>query len=167
MKKSQIQQVIREEIKKALNENAPTQLMSIPVVAKAVNDVIHVLKRIDIDGETMQYILREVGMDDQMKSQLSSMNEDDGMAYGEQEAIDELNTNKQLQALLKRIPGFVRMVGLTDDKLMIAFETEEGAIKAADMLDVKLPGPLYQPKPGGPGFLIKIDAKNPAQQSSY
>ena len=35
-----------------------------------VHDIIYMLRDINIDGETMQYILKEVGMEDQMLRQL-------------------------------------------------------------------------------------------------
>ena len=35
-----------------------------------VNEAIKNLKRIDVDGETMQYIIEKLGMDDQMLRQL-------------------------------------------------------------------------------------------------
>ena len=35
-----------------------------------VEDIIDMLKYIDVDGETIQYILEEVGMDDQILKQL-------------------------------------------------------------------------------------------------
>ena len=35
-----------------------------------VKQVIDILRKIDIDGETMQYILNKVGMEDQMLKQL-------------------------------------------------------------------------------------------------
>jgi ribosomal protein S6 len=37
---------------------------------KKVNEVINTLRSIDVDGETMQYILEQVGMTDQMLRQL-------------------------------------------------------------------------------------------------
>ena len=36
----------------------------------SVETVIDILKHMDIDGETMEHILREVGMEDQMLKQL-------------------------------------------------------------------------------------------------
>jgi len=36
----------------------------------AVDNAIQILKRIDIDGETMQYIIEKLGMNDQMLRQL-------------------------------------------------------------------------------------------------
>lgn len=36
----------------------------------AINSVITLLNGIDVDGETMEYIINKVGMRDQMKSQL-------------------------------------------------------------------------------------------------
>jgi hypothetical protein len=38
--------------------------------ADKVKKIIELIKEIDIDGETMQYILEKVGMDEQMYSQL-------------------------------------------------------------------------------------------------
>jgi len=38
--------------------------------AVSVNRVINILREIDVDGETMQYILEKVGMEDQMTRQL-------------------------------------------------------------------------------------------------
>jgi hypothetical protein len=35
-----------------------------------IKDIINKLQIIDVDGETMQYILKEVGMEDQMLKQL-------------------------------------------------------------------------------------------------
>jgi hypothetical protein len=35
-----------------------------------VHEIISMLKEIDVDGETMQYILRHVGMEEQMLRQL-------------------------------------------------------------------------------------------------
>ena len=37
-----------------------------------VETVIDMLKHINVDGETMEYILREVGMEDQMHKQLNT-----------------------------------------------------------------------------------------------
>lgn len=43
-----------------------TYLMSNPETKSKVEMVINILKEIDVDGETMEYILREVGMEEQM-----------------------------------------------------------------------------------------------------
>ena len=52
-----------EEIKTALMEDATADY--------GVNVIINILKDIEIDGETMQYILYRVGMERQMLKQLS------------------------------------------------------------------------------------------------
>ena len=49
-----------------------TQLMSNPETKSKVETVINTLKEIGVDGETMQYILEKVGMDEQMLHQLTS-----------------------------------------------------------------------------------------------
>ena len=43
-----------------------------------VHEIITMLRDIDVDGETMQYILQKVGMEDQMLKQLvGTANEED------------------------------------------------------------------------------------------
>ena len=72
MKKSEFRSLIREEIKKTLKENGP--LMSDPSTKSKVEMVINTLRGIDVDGETMQYILKQVGMEEQMLHQLTGGN---------------------------------------------------------------------------------------------
>lgn len=72
MKKQELRSLIREEIKKTLKENGP--LMSDPSTKSKVEMVINTLRSIDIDGETMQYILKQVGMEEQMLHQLTGGN---------------------------------------------------------------------------------------------
>ena len=69
MKASEFKKLIREEVRRALKEN--TQLMTNPEVKAKVEMVIKTLQSIDIDGETMQYILEKVGMGEQMQHQLT------------------------------------------------------------------------------------------------
>ena len=47
-----------------------TQLMTNPMIESTVESVIATLKHINVDGETMEYILKQVGMDWQMLRQL-------------------------------------------------------------------------------------------------
>jgi hypothetical protein len=47
-----------------------TQLMSNPMIESTVESVIATLKHINVDSETMEYILEQVGMTDQMLRQL-------------------------------------------------------------------------------------------------
>ena len=69
MKTQELRNLIREELQKILKEE--TYLMSDPAVKSKVKMVIKTLKEIEVDGETMQYILKEVGMDEQMLQQLT------------------------------------------------------------------------------------------------
>jgi hypothetical protein len=48
----------------------PTELCKTPQKEEIVKDIIDKLKSIDVDGETMQYIIEQVGMTDQMLRQL-------------------------------------------------------------------------------------------------
>jgi len=69
MKATEFKKLIREEVRKVLKEN--TMLMRDPSVKAKVDAVIGTLKGIDVDGETMQFILKEVGMEEQMQHQLT------------------------------------------------------------------------------------------------
>lgn len=55
-------------LNESLNEN--TVLMQNLDILAQVRDVIQTLKNIEVDGETMEYILHQVGMEDQMANQL-------------------------------------------------------------------------------------------------
>ena len=62
----------RESIfKPNVEEEAPTELCKTPQTHEFVKDIIAKLKVIDVDGETMQYILEQVGMEEQMLRQLA------------------------------------------------------------------------------------------------
>ena len=54
-----------------IKEEPPTSLCKTPQTHEFVKDIIAKLKVIDIDGETMQYILEQVGMGEQMLRQLA------------------------------------------------------------------------------------------------
>lgn len=43
----------------------------LPINDPRVPEIINMLKEIDVDGETMEYIIRQVGLEDQMLKQLS------------------------------------------------------------------------------------------------
>ena len=59
------------EVKK---DEPPTSLCKTPQTHEFVKDIIAKLKVIDVDGETMQYIIEQVGMNDQMLRQLIMSN---------------------------------------------------------------------------------------------
>ena len=66
--------MFKEEFELPKEEVAPTELCKIPQTYEFVKDIIAKLKVIDVDGETMQYILEQVGMTDQMLRQLIMSN---------------------------------------------------------------------------------------------
>jgi hypothetical protein len=69
MSKAILKKLIQEEVRKALNEDTQTSVMrSHPGM---VEEIIEMLKHIDVDGETMEYILDKVGMTEQMQHQLT------------------------------------------------------------------------------------------------
>jgi hypothetical protein len=77
---------VKEEPKK---EEPPTELCKTPQTHEFVKDIIAKLKVIDVDGETMQYILQQVGMEDQMLRQLV-------MSNPESDTKDLLEEKKEL-----------------------------------------------------------------------
>jgi len=58
-----------------------------------INDIINKLRIIKVDGETMQYILEEVGMEDQMLRQLvmSQPIGEVNYIYEERKQLEEFN----------------------------------------------------------------------------
>lgn len=62
-------------------EDTPTQLCSDPTKHEIVNSIISQLKGIEVDGETMEYILRKVGMEEQMLKQLFAQSTNDEIDY--------------------------------------------------------------------------------------
>ena len=55
----------------------------------AVEEVISMLNHMDVDGETMQYILKETGMDHQMLRQLMLTSNIDHVKDFYREALDQ------------------------------------------------------------------------------
>lgn len=62
-------------------DEAPTVLCQTPQINEFVKDIISKLKFIEVDGETMEYILRQVGMQDQMLKQLFAQSTNDEIDY--------------------------------------------------------------------------------------
>lgn len=62
-------------------EDAPTQLCIDPTKHEIVNSIISQLKDIEVDGETMEYILKQVGMDYQVLMQLFAQTTNDEIDY--------------------------------------------------------------------------------------
>ena len=58
-----------------------TALMESSINRTYVKDIINKLQTIDVDGETMQYILKKVGMEDQMLKQLIGTADDYQINY--------------------------------------------------------------------------------------
>jgi hypothetical protein len=63
---------IKQEV--FMTDEAPTMLCQDKQKNDAVKDIIAKLKEIEVDGETMQYILDQVGMSDQIAKQLGLVN---------------------------------------------------------------------------------------------
>ena len=61
--------------------DAPTVLCQTPQTHELVKDIIAKLKAIDVDGETMEYILEQVGMEEQMLKQLFAQSTNDEIDY--------------------------------------------------------------------------------------
>jgi hypothetical protein len=68
---------------------------------KQVEEIIENLRRIDVDGETMQYIIENLGMNDQMLRQLvlSNPQSDTYDLLQEHIRINDYETSKDLNTL--------------------------------------------------------------------
>jgi hypothetical protein len=62
-------------------DKAPTMLCQDESKNSIVQSVISYLRDIEVDGETMEYILRQVGMDEQMLKQLFAQSTNDEIDY--------------------------------------------------------------------------------------
>ena len=71
IRKKEFFDYIDKNYKSKSEMNEGTYLMSNPSIKAKVDKVIEILIGIDVDGETMQYILEAVGMDEQMQHQLT------------------------------------------------------------------------------------------------
>ena len=67
--------------KEMFGEEPPTVLCKTPQTHEFVKDIIAKLKVIDVDGETMEYILKQVGMGEQMLKQLFAQSTNDEIDY--------------------------------------------------------------------------------------
>jgi len=67
--------------KEVFGEEPPTMLCADSDKHKIVNNIISQLKEIDVDGETMEYILKQVGMDEQVLKQLFAQSTNDEIDY--------------------------------------------------------------------------------------
>jgi hypothetical protein len=78
-----------ENVPRETLEAPPTELCKTPQTHEFVKDIIAKLKVIDVDGETMQYIIEQLGMNDQMLRQLI-------MTNPQSDTIDLLKENIEL-----------------------------------------------------------------------
>lgn len=70
-----------QDWRKEIFGEAPTMLCTDSDKHKIVNNIISQLKDIEVDGETMEYILKQVGMEEQMLKQLFSQSTNDEIDY--------------------------------------------------------------------------------------
>jgi len=127
MKATEFKKLIREEVRKVLKEN--TMLMRDPSVKAKVDAVIGTLKGIDVDGETMEYIIKEVGMEDQMQHQLTpgGIREQDN-DYGVSFAYMKPYTQDLQQAIrtLQVLNDKIETDGPLSEDIVDALESLEG-----------------------------------------
>ena len=62
-------------------EEPPTMLCNDPIKHEIINNIISQLKEIDVDGETMEHIIRSIGMDEQILKQLFAQTTNDEIDY--------------------------------------------------------------------------------------
>jgi hypothetical protein len=118
---SQLRERVRAEILSALKEN--TMLMRDPSVSQKVMQIIKMLMQIDVDGETMEFILKQVGMEDQMQHQLTS--------GGIQEQDNDGEFNKTKPA---RIKEFIIALNRLVDEYHAELYLNDGLFDAISMV---------------------------------
>ena len=124
MKTTEFKKLIREEVRKVLKES--TMLMRDPSVKAKVDEVISVLKDIDIDGETMQFILKEVGMEEQMQHQLTSRR------IREEYAVDF----KYMKPYIKDLQQAIATLQILNDKIETDGPLSEDLVDALESLEM-------------------------------
>ena len=124
MKTIELKKIIREEVRKALKES--TILMRDPSVKAKVDDVIATLKDIDVDGETMQFILKEVGMEEQMQHQLTP-----GGIREAEYAVDF----KYMKPFTQELQQAIRTLQVLNDKIETVGPLSEDLVDALESLE--------------------------------
>ncbi len=82
-----------------MKEEIESVLMKDPQVKRGVEMVLNILKEIEVDGETMQYIIEQVGMEEQMLKQLKETDS----SY---EETDTSSAEKDSVGSMKRLKGW-------------------------------------------------------------
>jgi hypothetical protein len=86
------EQLLKESIRKLIREE-------LPVNDPKVEQIIQMLKDLDVDGETMEYIITQVNMGDQMANQLVHNKEDDDLVqlvrYDKEDDFEEDGMNDE------------------------------------------------------------------------
>ena len=82
---------------KNVSENKGTYMMDDPSIESKINSIISTLNSIEVDGETMQYILQNTGMDEQMLKQLT-------VSFGVNEAEQRPSNRERAGAVGKAVP---------------------------------------------------------------
>jgi hypothetical protein len=124
MNNREFRKLIREEVRKVIKEN--TQLMSDPMVKSKVEMVIRVLQEVDVDGETMQYILEKVGMGEQMQHQLTP-----GGIREAEYAVDF----KYMKPFTQDLNQAIRTLQVLNDKIETVGPLSEDLVDALESLE--------------------------------
>jgi hypothetical protein len=86
------EQLLKESIRKLIREE-------LPVNDPRVEQIIQMLKDLDVDGETMEYIITQVNMGDQMANQLVHNKENDDLVqlirYDKEDDFEEDGMNDE------------------------------------------------------------------------
>jgi len=77
--------------------------MGLPIDNPKVKEIILMLKDISVDGETMQHIIKEVYMEEQMISQLGSIEINDTDTSGVKLKKDRFVDGQEMQHLIQEV----------------------------------------------------------------
>lgn len=97
-------------------------MMSDPSIGSKINDIINTLNSIEVDGETMEYILQKIGMDEQMLKQLSgALKENKSLKENSDDYISDQNAGYLIDQI-------------ADDMMYTEFENKEDINKFIDSI---------------------------------
>ena len=110
------------------HQDGGSYMMSDPSIGSKINDIINTLNSIEVDGETMEYILQKTGMDEQMLKQLAGALKEERKASLKEASIypsDDYISDQNSGYLVDQI---------YDDMMYTEFESKEDIDKFLDSI---------------------------------
>ena len=161
MKKSELQQIIKEEVRRVLKEfddegsgYSYDYKEGDGASPKEIDDTIKFFKKDTFTWNKAgkkDFEQLAIGKNADIKTdQFPTWKKEDfqkvldAMAYGEKEAGEEIFNNPEIEAALKKIKGYDSIASGKPGDMYIYFRQQQSAIAGAKLLDKLVPGPDYE-----------------------